>query len=169
MCAANARRLKYGIRRSLDGRVQLKRKNGVWMSVRLDMEVRHSGGSRACRQLLACMCRRASRLRATRCPAADARLAATCCCGGCQVPGAILLRDSKSSAVYALETDSLPQVRRVRDGRQGAQQAHACAHQARQRQRQWGPRAHRCQSRLLLLLLLLLPRLPLRTPTGGPV
>eukprot|EP00879_Flechtneria_rotunda_P008704 GHRR01009118.1.p1 GENE.GHRR01009118.1~~GHRR01009118.1.p1 ORF type:complete len:235 (+),score=90.90 GHRR01009118.1:190-894(+) len=55
---------KYGIRRLIDGHVQLRRKDGTWMSVRLDMEV----------------------------------------------PGAILLRDSKSGAVYALETDSLPQV-----------------------------------------------------------
>lgn len=57
-------RSKYGIRRSLDGRAQLRRKNGTWMSIRLDMEV----------------------------------------------PGAILLRDTKTSQVYALETDSLPQV-----------------------------------------------------------
>jgi hypothetical protein len=44
--------------------VQLRRKSGEWMSVRLDMEV----------------------------------------------PGAILLRDTKSGAVFALETDGLPQV-----------------------------------------------------------
>jgi hypothetical protein len=44
--------------------VQLRRKSGNWMSVRLDMEV----------------------------------------------PGAILLRDMKTEAIYALETDGLPQV-----------------------------------------------------------
>lgn len=55
---------KYNIKRTIDGRVQLRRKNGNWMSVRLDMEV----------------------------------------------PGAILLRDMKTDAVYALETDGLPQV-----------------------------------------------------------
>lgn len=52
------------MKRTIDGRVQLKRKNGTWVSVRLDMEV----------------------------------------------PGAILLRDTKTNGVYALETDSLPQV-----------------------------------------------------------
>uniref|UniRef100_A0A383VC80 Uncharacterized protein n=1 Tax=Tetradesmus obliquus TaxID=3088 RepID=A0A383VC80_TETOB len=57
-------RNKYGIRRGLDGRVQLRRRSGTWVSVRLDMEV----------------------------------------------PGAILLRDTKTEQVYALETDSLPQV-----------------------------------------------------------
>lgn len=70
-----SRRGKYGIRRSLDGRVQLRRRSGVWVSVRLDMEV----------------------------------------------PGAILLRDNKTGAVYALETDSLPQVR-------GHLARTACAH-----------------------------------------
>lgn len=44
--------------------MQLRRKGGNWMSVRLDMEV----------------------------------------------PGAILLRDVKTEAIYALETDGLPQV-----------------------------------------------------------
>lgn len=57
-------RNKYGIKRALDGRVQLRRRSGTWVSVRLDMEV----------------------------------------------PGAILLRDTKTEHVYALETDSLPQV-----------------------------------------------------------
>lgn len=52
------------MKRTVDGRAQLKRKNGTWMSVRLDMEV----------------------------------------------PGAILLRDTKTNGVYALETDQLPQV-----------------------------------------------------------
>lgn len=37
--AANARRLKYGIRRGVDGRVQLRRASGVWMTLKLDMEV----------------------------------------------------------------------------------------------------------------------------------
>lgn len=55
---------KYNIKRGIDGRVQLRRKGGAWMSVRLDMEV----------------------------------------------PGAILLRDMKTEAIYALETDGLPQV-----------------------------------------------------------
>lgn len=55
---------KYNIKRTIDGRVQLRRKSGAWMSVRLDMEV----------------------------------------------PGAILLRDMKTEAIYALETDGLPQV-----------------------------------------------------------
>lgn len=55
---------KYNIKRGIDGRVQLRRKSGAWMSVRLDMEV----------------------------------------------PGAILLRDMKTEAIYALETDGLPQV-----------------------------------------------------------
>jgi hypothetical protein len=58
-------RNKYGIKRGLDGRVQLRRRSGSWVSVRLDMEV----------------------------------------------PGAILLRDTKTEQVFALETDSLPQVR----------------------------------------------------------
>eukprot|EP00878_Enallax_costatus_P010640 GHUV01011115.1.p1 GENE.GHUV01011115.1~~GHUV01011115.1.p1 ORF type:complete len:252 (+),score=77.55 GHUV01011115.1:261-1016(+) len=57
-------RSKYNMKRTIDGRVQLKRKNGTWMSVRLDLEV----------------------------------------------PGAILLRDTKTNGVYALETDQLPQV-----------------------------------------------------------
>ena len=55
---------KYNIKRGIDGRVQLRRKAGNWVSVRLDMEV----------------------------------------------PGAILLRDMKTEAIYALETDGLPQV-----------------------------------------------------------
>lgn len=58
-------RNKHGMRRGVDGRVQLRRRsNGSWVSVRLDMEV----------------------------------------------PGAILLRDTKSGEVFALETDGLPQV-----------------------------------------------------------
>lgn len=65
LCFDLACRNKYGIRRGLDGRVQLRRRSGTWVSVRLDMEV----------------------------------------------PGAILLRDTKTEQVYALETDSLPQVR----------------------------------------------------------
>jgi hypothetical protein len=65
LCTVFACRNKYGIKRGLDGRVQLRRRSGTWVSVRLDMEV----------------------------------------------PGAILLRDTKTEQVYALETDSLPQVR----------------------------------------------------------
>lgn len=60
----NLRRGKFNIKRGIDGRVQLCRKNSNWMSVRLDMEV----------------------------------------------PGAILLRDMKTEAIFALETDGLPQV-----------------------------------------------------------
>lgn len=34
-----ARRSRYGIRRLLDGRVQLRSRKGEWFTVRLDMEV----------------------------------------------------------------------------------------------------------------------------------
>jgi hypothetical protein len=32
-------RLKYGIRRDVSGRAQLRRSNGTWMQCKLDMEV----------------------------------------------------------------------------------------------------------------------------------
>jgi hypothetical protein len=38
-CSRPARRSRYGIRRLLDGRVQLRSRNGEWFTVRLDMEV----------------------------------------------------------------------------------------------------------------------------------
>ena len=56
-------RARHGVRRLLDGRVQLRSRSGEWFTVRLDMEV----------------------------------------------AGALLLRDSKG-AVYAIETEGLPQV-----------------------------------------------------------
>lgn len=31
--------MKYGIRRGVDGRAQLRRSNGTWMQLKLDMEV----------------------------------------------------------------------------------------------------------------------------------
>lgn len=36
---ASARRLKYGIRRDVNGRAQLRRSDGTWMQCKLDMEV----------------------------------------------------------------------------------------------------------------------------------
>jgi hypothetical protein len=33
-------RLKYGMRRGIDGRVQLRRRDGVWMQCKLDMEIK---------------------------------------------------------------------------------------------------------------------------------
>jgi hypothetical protein len=37
-CTASCRQ-KYGIRRGVDGRVQLRSRSGQWYSIRLDMEV----------------------------------------------------------------------------------------------------------------------------------
>ena len=38
MCQSRCRQ-KYGIRRGVDGRVQLRSRSGQWYSIRLDMEV----------------------------------------------------------------------------------------------------------------------------------
>ena len=100
-------RAKFKIRRQTDGRVQLKSSKGDWWSVRLDMEVRCMPV-----QVHATMIRTESHARGICCLSARCPSMNTAPVTHCQVPGALLLRDN-SGNVYAVQTESLQQVRKL--------------------------------------------------------